>query len=150
MLMSLGYLICEDMWSVVNSELTLSSDAVVHESLRIHGNTGMMLERVVPIEGMSIDGYFLPAGTIVGCNSWVMHRNKDVFGQDVEDFRPERWLIKDTRHVAEMKRALFSVGTQVPAALLHIRLTPRIIVRSRFENMYRSERGVATNAQTHR
>ena len=32
--------------------------------------------------------------TVVGANPWVIHRNTDVYGDDVEEFRPERWLGK--------------------------------------------------------
>jgi cytochrome P450 len=34
--------------------------------------------------------------TVVGANPWVIHRNKEVYGEDVEDFRPDRWLKEDT------------------------------------------------------
>lgn len=30
--------------------------------------------------------------TTVGVNPWVVHRNKEVYGEDVEAFRPDRWL----------------------------------------------------------
>ena len=30
--------------------------------------------------------------TIVGTNAWVLHRNKQVYGDDAEAFRPERWI----------------------------------------------------------
>ena len=26
------------------------------------------------------------------CNPWLVHRDKKIFGEDAEDFRPERWL----------------------------------------------------------
>ena len=35
--------------------------------------------------------------TIVGANPWVIHRNTDVYGDNVEEFRPERWLEKDDK-----------------------------------------------------
>jgi len=28
----------------------------------------------------------------VGMNSWVIHQDKDIFGQDAASFIPERWL----------------------------------------------------------
>lgn len=34
--------------------------------------------------------------TVVGANPWVIHRSKEVYGEDVEDFRPDRWLKEDT------------------------------------------------------
>ncbi|KAK4979473.1 hypothetical protein LTR66_004281 [Elasticomyces elasticus] len=75
--------------------------AVMYEALRLHPAVGMSLPRVVPEGGVRIGGSFLPTGTVVGCNPWVIHRNKDVFGEDVETFRPERWMNKD---VGDMRK----------------------------------------------
>jgi cytochrome P450 len=44
--------------------------------------------------GGGIDGdelLFLPAGTVVGFHTYSLHRLKDIYGADAEDFRPERW-----------------------------------------------------------
>ncbi|PHH64517.1 hypothetical protein CDD81_4296 [Ophiocordyceps australis] len=84
--------------------------AVINESLRIHGNLGLINERVTPPKGAHIDGYNIPGGTIVGINPWVIHRNTEIFGQDVETFRPERWLDGPEESIQEMKRNLFSFG----------------------------------------
>jgi cytochrome P450 len=71
-------------------------EAVMLEAMRIHSGVGLMLERIVPSEGFTFpDGRYIPAGTIVGMNPWVIHRNEEVFGPDVETFRPERWLQYD-------------------------------------------------------
>lgn len=35
---------------------------------------------------------FIPKGGLVSWNLWALHRRKDYFGEDAEDFRPERWL----------------------------------------------------------
>lgn len=90
--------------------LTRLSDAVLYEALRIHANTGVMLERVVPAPGFTIDGYWLPEGTIVGVNAWVMHCNEEIFGVDVAEYKPERWLGLSEDAVSEMKRHIFSVS----------------------------------------
>ncbi|KAI0010205.1 benzoate 4-monooxygenase cytochrome P450 [Xylariaceae sp. FL0662B] len=94
------------------AELTKLSylDAVIQESLRIHGNLGLVNERVVPPEGATIDGYNIPGGTIVGINPWVIHRNTEIFGEDVDVFRPERWLDGSEDKISEMRRNLFSFG----------------------------------------
>jgi len=47
-------------------------EAVIKEGLRMHPAAGLMLERHVPQQGVTIDGHFLPAGTIVGINPWVV------------------------------------------------------------------------------
>ena len=85
-------------------------NAVVTEALRAHAATGFVLEREVPEGGVTISGTFIPAGTIVGINSWVMHANKQVYGEDAEDFRPERWFDSAER-VREMKRCNMAVSS---------------------------------------
>ncbi|KAF7539421.1 hypothetical protein G7054_g2167 [Neopestalotiopsis clavispora] len=67
--------------------------AVVTEALRLHPAVGLILERLVPKDGLRLaDGTFLPAGTIVGASPWVIHRDRAAFGDDANSFRPERWL----------------------------------------------------------
>ncbi|KAL2356702.1 cytochrome P450 [Cryomyces antarcticus] len=82
--------------------------AVMYEALRLHPAVGMSLPRVTPEGGVEIDGRFLPAGTVIGVNPWVVHRNKDVFGEDVESFRPDRWLKEDN---GDMHRFFFAFGS---------------------------------------
>lgn len=82
--------------------------ACMYEALRCHPAVGMSLPRVTPAGGVEIDNRFIPEGvrnndisreivltfvqTIVGVNPWVVHRDTQVFGEDVEAFRPDRWL----------------------------------------------------------
>ena len=67
-------------------------DAVVKEALRLHPAVGLLLERIVPEGGLQLpNGPFLPPGTIVGANPWIIHRHS-IFGANVNDFIPERWL----------------------------------------------------------
>ncbi|KAI1060322.1 hypothetical protein LB506_011241 [Fusarium annulatum] len=66
--------------------------AVIKEGLRLHPAVGFTMPRVVPKGGKRLAGRFFPEGTIVGINPWVAHRNTDIFGQDADEFRPERWL----------------------------------------------------------
>ncbi|KAK5653322.1 hypothetical protein OQA88_9013 [Cercophora sp. LCS_1] len=69
-------------------------DACVKEAFRLHPAPGLPMERIVPEGGLEIAGRRIPGGTIVGCSAWVMHRNPDVFGEDVDVYRPERWLVE--------------------------------------------------------
>ena len=76
----------------------------------MHPPFGSMYERVVPDQGATICGRFVPAGTIVGCNPWVMHHNRDVFGEDADAYRPERWLISDKERLQQMHRTMHQFG----------------------------------------
>ncbi|KAJ5692601.1 cytochrome P450 [Penicillium macrosclerotiorum] len=68
-------------------------EAVMRETMRVNPGVGLILERVVPTGGLNLpDGRFVPEGTVVGMNPWVINQNEEVFGTNTEDFRPERWL----------------------------------------------------------
>jgi cytochrome P450 len=50
-------------------------------------------DTVLPLGGGE-DGQhplFIPKGTNVGYSPYVMHRRKDIYGPDANEFRPERW-----------------------------------------------------------
>jgi len=85
-------------------------DAVIQESFRVHPAAGLILERVVTPQGMEILGEQIAGGTIVGCNAWVLHRRPEIFGADVDAFRPERWLEAKPDRLREMKATMFQFG----------------------------------------
>ncbi|KAI1615456.1 putative P450 monooxygenase [Exophiala viscosa] len=84
--------------------------ACMREALRMHPAVGLLLERIVPPEGATISGAFLPGGTIVGINPWVAARDKNVYGTDVDVFRPERWIEADERTLKLMDRNWLAFG----------------------------------------
>jgi cytochrome P450 len=50
-------------------------------------------DTVLPVGG-GPDGkspILVKAGTQVNYQVWVMHRRKDLYGEDAEEFKPERW-----------------------------------------------------------
>lgn len=83
-------------------------EACINETFRLHPAFGPIQPRVVPPAGATICGHHLEGGTVVGCSAWVLHRNKDIFGDDVEVYRPERWL--DPQKATLMNRAMFHFG----------------------------------------
>ena len=73
--------------------------AVLNETLRLYpivpGNSReALIDTVVPVGGGEdgLSPFFVPKGTLVGWDVYSMHRRKDLFGEDAETFRPERWL----------------------------------------------------------
>ena len=84
--------------------------AVVWEAIRIHPPVGLILERHVPKGGVDILGVHLPEDTVVGTNAWVLHRDKEIFGEDVEAFRPERWIEFPADQVRDMRKNIFTVN----------------------------------------
>lgn len=75
----------------------------------MHPAVGFPLERYVPEEGAEICGYNLPAGTNISTSAPLMHMNKDVFGNDVQIFRPERWLEASPEQLSLMDRTFIAV-----------------------------------------
>lgn len=67
-------------------------EACINESMRLHPTLGITLPRVVPQGGVEIEGVSLPEGTTVGINPWVLNRDKSVYGEDADEYRPERWI----------------------------------------------------------
>ncbi|KAN0120274.1 cytochrome P450 [Hyaloscypha variabilis] len=89
-------------------------DACIKEAFRVHPAPGLTLERIVPPQGADIAGHFVKGGTIVGCSAWVLHRRKEIFGEDVEVYRPERWLPEPGKDKeAEEKRVKEMAGTML-------------------------------------
>ncbi|EXJ58261.1 hypothetical protein A1O7_05686 [Cladophialophora yegresii CBS 114405] len=87
--------------------------ACIQETFRIHPAIAMILERLVPPQGMEIAGEFIPGGTVVGCSPWVMHRQPEIFGEDVDIWRPERWMgnsDEDERRIKKMNMVMFQFG----------------------------------------
>lgn len=69
--------------------------ACIKEAYRHHSPVGFGLPRVAPAEGITVAGRFFPSGTVLSVNPWVIHRNTEIFGEDADDFNPERWLVVD-------------------------------------------------------
>lgn len=61
-----------------------------------------------------VDGVQITGGTTIGVNAWVMNRNEDIFGADVEEFRSERWIESPPEKIKDMHRNLFTVSKETP------------------------------------
>lgn len=84
-------------------------DACIKETFRMHPAGRFGSERIVPKEGATICGEYIPGGTVVLINAWPIHRRRDIWGDDVETFRPERWL-EDEEKAKKMNSSLSQFG----------------------------------------
>lgn len=84
-------------------------NAVEKEAMRLHSSVGFLLERHVPAEGATICGQYIPGGTIVGINPWVLQHDAKVFPEP-DKFLPERWLEASAEQLAEMDKSFFAFG----------------------------------------
>ncbi|RBQ67894.1 hypothetical protein FVER14953_13512 [Fusarium verticillioides] len=66
--------------------------AVIKEGLRIHPPVVGLMSKEVPQGGDTFKGQYLPEGTKIGYCAWGIFRRTDIWGEDSDEFRPERWL----------------------------------------------------------
>ncbi|KAF2122565.1 cytochrome P450 [Lophiotrema nucula] len=116
------------------SEMTLAAlaqlsylGAVIQEGLRLCNPTPVGAPRVVPTEGGSVAGHWLPAGTFVNVHPLSLSRSPGLF-QNPESFLPDRWIKGNSPHTADQLNAVqaFGVGPRScigrPLALAELRL----------------------------
>ncbi|KAJ7233054.1 cytochrome P450 [Mycena rebaudengoi] len=89
-------------------------DALFKEGLRVHGPIPTFLERVSPRDQtLDVLGYKLPPGTVLGTQSWSMHRDPALFPEP-DAFDISRWL-DETQPQEALSQALapFGLGSRV-------------------------------------
>ncbi len=78
--------------------------AILNESLRLYpivpeNGRQAVQDTILPVGG-GVDGQspiLVKKGQMVHWSLWTMHRRKDIYGEDAEEFKPERWLDEDGR-----------------------------------------------------
>ncbi|KAF2710606.1 cytochrome P450 [Pleomassaria siparia CBS 279.74] len=84
--------------------------AVIKESTRLFPSFQVSMQRYSPTHGIELSGKHIPAGYRVGMNPKIIQCDKGVFGDDADEFNPERWLESDQRTKA-MDKAYIAFGT---------------------------------------
>ena len=65
---------------------------MILEGLRFWPPIGLLASKIVPTGGANINGFFVPEGTNIGVSTMGIQRSMSIFGEDADEFRPERWL----------------------------------------------------------
>ncbi|KAF7586585.1 hypothetical protein BBP40_008642 [Aspergillus hancockii] len=89
-------------------------DACVMEGVRLHPPFCLPFERVVPDGGITICGTYLPAGTVVGMNPYVINRDKQTFGDDADNWRPERWSDLSRKDRKRLEHGILTINIVDP------------------------------------
>lgn len=63
---------------------------VIEEALRLYPAVPSALPRLVPPEGATFSGYYVPGGSTVCTQAYSLHRNPEIFPRP-EEFDPSRW-----------------------------------------------------------
>jgi cytochrome P450 len=66
--------------------------ACIREILRLWPPSPALFPRVVSGCGIDFNGKLAPPGTEVASTPFLIHRDKELYGPDAEEFVPERWL----------------------------------------------------------
>jgi cytochrome P450 len=65
--------------------------ACIDEAMRLSPSVGGLLPREVLKGGMTVDGHYLPEGTVIGTPTYAIHHNAAYYPRPF-DFVPERWI----------------------------------------------------------
>ncbi|KAF8634716.1 hypothetical protein AX17_004119 [Amanita inopinata Kibby_2008] len=68
--------------------------ATVRETLRWRAVTPLIVPHCTK-EDDSYNGFFIPKGTICLANIWAINRDRDVYGDDADNFNPDRFIDAD-------------------------------------------------------
>lgn len=71
---------------------------VIKETLRLCPSVASVSGRMTPRD-VVLGEYVIPKGTSVGINIWALHHSRKIWGDDVEEFKPERF----TDHIVDEK-----------------------------------------------
>jgi len=95
----------EDLLSDAALEQLPILNAVIEETLRLYGAAPATLPRLTPEGGATFRDYYIPGGTVVGTQSYSLHRDPRLF-VNPDEFDHTRWLPPNT--LSPLAKSVFS------------------------------------------
>jgi benzoate 4-monooxygenase len=94
---------------------------VIWETMRVHSTSSLGLPRLVPMASpenpnpkpCEIFGHSFPPGTALSVPAYTIHHSKAIWGEDADDFVPERW---DEARITEKQKEAFIPFSYGPRA----------------------------------
>ncbi|GMR47284.1 hypothetical protein PMAYCL1PPCAC_17479, partial [Pristionchus mayeri] len=72
------------------------TNAVIKETLRHYPLASFVVGREC-VQSTEVFGMNFEKGDLIMTDTWSIHMDKEIWGEDVEEFRPERWLESSSR-----------------------------------------------------
>lgn len=69
----------------------------IDEGMRLHSTSAIGLPRIIVGQVAEFDGHIFPPGTVLSVPSYTIHHLEEIWGEDVNDFKPDRWLNLNAR-----------------------------------------------------
>ncbi|CAF9908607.1 MAG: hypothetical protein GOMPHAMPRED_006211 [Gomphillus americanus] len=85
-------------------------DACINETLRIHSTSSLGLPRTVT-HPITILNHHFPANTVLSVPTYTLHHSSRIWGADVKEFKPDRWLKAEGGLTASQKTAFIPFST---------------------------------------
>ncbi|KAF5010516.1 hypothetical protein FDECE_3333 [Fusarium decemcellulare] len=77
--------------------------ACVKEGSRVHPSIIYQLPRKAPLEGINIEGYYISSSATVSMSPLAQNRCQAIFGEDADEWRPERWIEGEGNTIERIK-----------------------------------------------
>ncbi len=101
-------------------------DMVIKEAMRLYPPAWTVGRRAV--DDFEVEGYRLPAGQVVLLSQWVLHRLPEVWGDDVLEFKPERFDPEHPQEVPQGAYFPFGLGPRMCIGMPFAQMEARLVL----------------------
>lgn len=120
--------------------------AVFYETLRLYPPIPFEVKQAQQDTTLP-DGTFLPATSVILWCPWAMGRSSHIWGEDANEYRPERWLSEDgqVQHRSAAEFPVFNGGQRLclgkkMAEVMAVQVIATLVAKFDFEPAYVGER----------